>query len=83
MAPFYLIVTASIFAHIALFCFFGYICAKNVYKRDRQHLQKDNMPLHRTRKQKVYKHAEQTPNNEQLYGYQVHCEIGTIVISNN
>jgi hypothetical protein len=90
MAPIYFAASAAIFAHIVLFGFLWYICTKNIYKRDMQQLKKDmqrspnrQLTFHQKRKRKVYKYAEQNPNNEQLYGYWVHCEIGSILISNN
>jgi hypothetical protein len=83
MTPFYIIASASIFAHIALGFFLWYICMKHVRRRDRRHLASGSIAFHQLKQKKVYKHVEQTPSNEQLYGYWVHCEIGPILISNN
>jgi hypothetical protein len=87
MGPIYLIASVSIFAHLALLLFFWHICTKHAHKNDRKNnkgrLPKGKTAFHQTRQQKVYKHVEQAENNEQLYGYQVHCKIGTFLISNN
>lgn len=83
MPSFYIIAGASIFAHLVLGCFLWYTCAKYSYKRDMQRLSNGDKTFLQSEPKKVYECVGQTEDNEQLYGYRVHCQIGSVLISNN